>query len=365
MRILHGKIFYCNPEIRGLMIERYNVPAFSSGVTLVLFLLGLGAAQAQQLPRSVTIGTNPPGSVFYALASGLAKVVSDATPVQMTVQPYAGTSTFMPLLNSGELDFGINNFVDMALAYQGPERLKVGGRNPFPHIPNVRLVMRGTPFLVGLLMRKDSPIKTIYEIKGKRLTGEYPAQLAVWYNMFGALASAGLTWKDVKVVAVPGANEGVDALVQGRVDVTQHALNSAKVREADASVGVRHLSIDCSPEGEKRLRQAVPGYYPRVVKAGAALAVVEDTCFVAYDICLTSSKAASDAVVLAVLKAVWDNIEKLPPFHPAFNEWTRERAVDPDVTIPYHPGAISFYKEHKIWSTQMDEVQKKLLALNP
>jgi TRAP transporter TAXI family solute receptor len=347
------------------MIDWFTARVLSSVVMLVVFLLGLSAAPAQQLPKSVTIGSNPPGSVFYALASGLAKVVTEATPMQMAVQPYTGTSSFMPLLNSGELDFGINNFVDMALAYQGPERLKIGGRNPFPHIPNVRLVMRGSPFLVGLLVRKDSPIKTIHDIKGRRLTGEYPAQLAVWYNMFGALASAGLTWKDVKVIAVPAANEGVDALVQGRVDATQHALNSAKIREADAAIGVRHISIDCSPEGEKRLRQAVTGYYPRVIKAGTALAVTEDTCFVAYDICLTSNRAASDAMVASVIKALWDNIEKLPPSHPAFKEWTRERAVDADVTIPYHPGAVSFYKERGVWSTRMDEVQKKLLAMNP
>jgi uncharacterized protein len=333
--------------------------------TLAIAMLVIGPVEAQNLPRAVAVGTNPPGSVFYALASGLAKVVSESTPMQMAVQPYTGTSTFMPLLNNGELDFGLNNFVDLALAYQGPERLKIGGKNPFPHIPNVRLVMRGAPFMVGLLIRKDAPFKTIQDIKGKRLTGEYPAQLAVWYNMFGALASAGFTWKDVKVVAVPAANEGVDALVQGRVEVTQHALNSAKVREADAAVGVRHLSIDCSPEGEKRLRQAVPGYYPRVVKAGSASAVIEDTCFVAYDICLTTHKAASDVVIAAVLKAISENIEKLPPFHPAFKEWTRERAVDADVTIPYHPGAISFYKEQKLWSSKMDEAQKRLLALNP
>jgi uncharacterized protein len=346
------------------MLKPKAVRSLFIAANMAITSLTGGAALAQNLPRAVAIGTNPPGSVFYALASGLAKVVSEAAPFQMTVQPYTGTSTFMPLLNSGELDFGLNNFVDMALAYQGPERLKVGGKNPFPHIPNVRLVMRGAPFMVGLLIRRDAPLKTIHDIKGKRLTGEYPAQLAVWYNMFGALASAGLTWKDVKVVAVPAANEGVDALVQGRVDVTQHALNSAKVREADAAVGVRHLSIDCTPEGEKRLRQAVPGYYPRVVKAGSALAVVDDTCFVAYDICLTSHKAASDAMIAAVIKAVWDNIEKLPPLHPAFKEWTRERAVNPDVTIPYHPGTISFYKEQKLWSSKMDEAQKKLLALN-
>src|SRR5437870_12398403 len=149
---------------------------FLVAATTALLLCNANPVKAQKLPRSVTVGTNPPGSVFYALASGLAKVVSEATPMQMTVQPYTGTSTFMPLLNSGELDFGINNFVDMALAFQGPERLKIGGQNPFPHIPNVRLVMRGSPFLVGLLMRKDSPFKTIYAIKGKRITGEYPGE---------------------------------------------------------------------------------------------------------------------------------------------------------------------------------------------
>jgi len=92
---------------------------------------------------------------------------------------------------------------------------------------------------------------------------------------------------------------------------------------------------------------------------------VEDTCFVAFDICLTSHKAASDALVAAVLRAVWENVEKLPPFHPAFNEWTRERAEDADVTIPYHPGAIQFFKEKGVWSAKMDEVQKRLLAVNP
>jgi hypothetical protein len=39
--------------------------------------------------------------------------------------------------------------------------------------------------------------------------------------------------------------------------------------------------------------------------------------------------------------------------------------VDPDVTIPYHPGAFQFYKERGIWSAKMDEAQRKLLALNP
>ena len=347
------------------MIKRWNVQPYLLGVLLLTLLVQVAGAQGQQLPRAVTIGSNPAGTGFYAVPSAFSKVVSEGASMQMTVQPYTGTSTFLPLLNSGEIDFGVNNAVDMALSYQGPERLKIAGRNPFAHTPNARLVMRGAPLLVGLVVRKDSPLKSIHDIKGKRVTGEYPAQLAVWYNLFGHLATAGLTWSDVKVVPVPAANEGIDALVQGRADVALHALNSAKIREADSTVGVRHLSSDCSPQGEQRLGRAVPGYYTRLMKAGSALAVVEDTCVIAYDIYFSTHKAAPDQVIAGALKAVWDNLEKLSPVHPIFKEWTRDRAVAPDVTMPYHPAAVQFYKDQKLWSAKMDEAQKRLLALNP
>jgi TRAP transporter TAXI family solute receptor len=268
----------------------------------------------------------------------------------------------LPLIDSGELELGVVNAVDMALAYRGPA-FKIGGRNPLPAAPGIRLVMRGSPLLIALLVRKDSPIRTVQDVRGKRVTGEYPAHLAVWYNMFGHLASAGLGWGDVTVVPVPAVNEGVDALVQGRADVTEHALNSAKVKEADAAVGVRHVSIDCSPEGEKRLRAAVPGYYPRWVKAGTAAAVVEDTCFIAYDLYLTAGKAVADALVEGTLSSIWDRVDKLPAIHPIFREWTRERAVTTEMTIPYHPAAVRFYKERGVWKPEHEALQQKLLAL--
>jgi TRAP-type uncharacterized transport system substrate-binding protein len=311
---------------------------------VIIMVLALVATAEAQLPKQVTLATNPPGTTYYSVASGLAKVVS-AYGLQMVVQPYTGTSTMIPLLNTGEVDFGLVNAVDMGLAYRGPS-FKIGGRNPFPHAPNLRLVMRGSPLVVGLLVRKDSPIKTVYDVKGKRMTGEYPAHLAVWYNMFGHLASAGLTWNDVKVVPVP-------------------ALNSAKTKEADANVGIRFISADCSPEGEKRLRTAVPGYYPRWVKAGAATGVVDDICLIAYDSYFAASKSLPDQVVDAALKALWDHESELAPVHPMLKEWTRDRAVGADVTIAYHPAAVRFYKERGVWTPEMDQIQRKLLSLNP
>ena len=227
------------------------------------------------------------------------------------------------------------------------------------------LGMRGSPLRSSLIVKKDSPIKTIGDVKGKRVTGEYPAQLAVWYNVFGSLSNGGLTWNDVKVVPVPAVNEGVDALIQGRADVTTHAIGSAKVKEADAAVGIRYIPLDCSKQGEQRIKKAVPGYYLSVVKAGSSTGIVEDTCSYTYDIYLVGHKALPDAVVRNVLQAIWINIEKLPQFHPGFTEWTKDRAVDAEVTIPYHPAAIRFLKDQNAWPAKMDDAQKKLLALNP
>src|SRR5947207_2080474 len=241
-------------------------------VTAVAGLLVTAVAADAQLPREVTLATNPPGTSYYAVASGLAKVVSGAAGFQMVVQPYTGTSTMLPLLNTGEVDFGLVNAVDMGLSYRGPD-FKIGGRNPFPHAPNLRLVMRGSPLLVGLLVRKDSPIRSVHDVKGKRMTGEYPAHLAVWYNMLGHLSSAGLAWQDVRVVPVPA--------------------------------------------------------------------------------------------VEPALKARWDNESQLGPIHPMLREWTRDRAVGPDVTIPYHPAAVRFYKERGVWRPELDQLQQKLLSVAP
>jgi TRAP transporter TAXI family solute receptor len=343
------------------------------GFVLGFFILALlataliqpGPARAQQLPRSVTVGANPPGTTIYAAAGAISKVVTQASGIQMTVQPYSGATTYFPILNNGELDFGFVSGTDAMMSYQGPLRIRLGGKSQYPHTPNLRLVMRGAPIVVGLLVRKDSAIKTIYDVRGKRVTGEFPAQLNNVNLVFGHLASAGMTWDDVKVIPVAAVNEGIDALVQGRADVAIHSLGSAKVREANASVGVRHISADCSPQGEERLRRSMPGLFPRRIKAGQAPAVEEDTCLIAFDFYLATHRGAPEPTVVAVLKAIWENVEKLPSLHQYFKEWTRERAVSADVTIPYHPAAVQFYKQREVWKPEMDQVQQRLLALNP
>ena len=148
--------------------------------------------------------------------------------------------------------------------------------------------------------------------------------------------------------------------------VCYRTVGSAKIKEADAAIGVCFVALDCSPQGEARLKKAVPGYYYlTMLKSGSSNGIVGDTCVQAYDMYLVGHKALTADVVQAVLRAIWDNTDKLAPLHPSLQEWTGERAVALDATMPYHPAAIEFYKEKNAWPTKMDETQKRLLAMNP
>ncbi|MDR7607567.1 MAG: TAXI family TRAP transporter solute-binding subunit [Armatimonadota bacterium] len=337
---------------------RIGVPGMAVFLALLVACAGVSAGPA---PGTLTIGTNPPGTLFYALGSGVARVLTDYAGLRAVVQPYSGSSTFLPLLNAGELQLGVVNAVDVAMAYRGPDRLKVGGRNPFQPAPHIRLVVRGGPLYAVQWARRDSPLRTVADLRGRRVTGVYSAHLAVWFNTYGNLASCGLSWNDVQVVPVSTVGEGMRALVTGRADSAAYALGAADVQEADATIGLRALSICGDEQGQRRLREAVPGYYAVRLKAGRSAGVVEDVWVEAYDIYLLTHKDLPEDVVYRVTRTLWEHNRRLWPLHSAFEEWATRRYADPGVTVPYHPGAIRLYREKGAWTQAMDQAQGRLL----
>jgi len=318
-------------------------------------------ASAQSLPPRVILGAQQPGTLQHTVASAIAKVASDAAPTTVVVQPYAGATTFLPLLDSGEIDFGVSPSVDYALSYLGADKIKIDGRNPYPHTPHLRLVMGGSPLIASLIVRADSDIKSADDLKGKRVAGDFPAQLGAFVNTYAHLRSADLDWSDVNVVPFSSINDSLDAVVDGTIDATVFGVGAPKVREADAAVGVRFVSSDCSPEGKQRILDTVPGYYLMDLPGGRFPGIAEGICTTAYDLYLVTQEDADPALVKAILKALWDNLDKLPQYHPTLKAWNKKAAVKESATIPFHPAAIEFYKEVGAWPEGMDAVQQRLL----
>src|SRR5688572_1015307 len=79
---------------------------------------------SNDLPRTVAIASNLAGTGAHALASGLSAVASRATPIGAKVQPYNGPNAWMPLMENGEVEFGIINILDSYMAMTGTGNYK-------------------------------------------------------------------------------------------------------------------------------------------------------------------------------------------------------------------------------------------------
>ena len=193
-----------------------------------LLMTAAPPAWGQNMPRSFRISTNPQGSLFYRAGTAVAKVLSNHISIPARVQPFAGTSVALPLVNSGEVELGVNNTHDSRMAYRG--------LNPFLASPKLRLVTVLFTLRVAWFVPARSDIHSVEDLRGKRVTGEYKAQLAVWFNATSILAGAGMDWNDVKMVPTANVVTGTNALIEGRVDAALFALGAGKVREANAKI---------------------------------------------------------------------------------------------------------------------------------
>ena len=66
----------------------------------------LSSQHAEAQLRRIAIGSNPAGTNYYVVASGIAKLLQDETGIPSTVRPFSGSSVYMPMLQRGEIAFG-------------------------------------------------------------------------------------------------------------------------------------------------------------------------------------------------------------------------------------------------------------------
>lgn len=328
-----------------------------AGFIVITFTLP-GTAKAEDLPRFVNIATNPQGSIYYVFGGTFAKVISNNTSIKARVQASSGSSAYIPAISRGKIELGVNNTNDVRLAYQGKE--------PFISSPNIRVLTVVCPLVVGMLVRNNSDIDTMEDLRGKRVAAEFPAQISIKKNIESMLAANGLSYDDVKKVPCENLIQGVQALMEGRVDATAIAIFAGKAKEANSTIpgGVRFLSIDGSPEGAARMAESFPGTYPVTVKANApgTVGIKEKTTVQAYDVFLIGSTHLSVDAGYTIAKALAGNNKEVQKGHGMLSSFNKEIMVKPNVTIPYHNGAIKYYQEAGLWNEEMEKVQQELLT---
>ncbi len=315
--------------------------------------LALGTAAGVALAASasaqtVGIGSTKAGAVAQITAT-ISKAVSEHAPgVQMRKQTMGGTQQYIPVVNAGELEFGISNITQYYMAVSGT------GLSKGTKYSNLRLVSTMMKFTVSPVVPIKSGITKVSQLKGTRMAVGFKGA-PLFVNIHNsALATADLTPSDIKPVPQVGLVQHWRAFMAGKIDWVIAAAGSGFVKQMNAKIdgGVRHISLPNTPEALKKAQEWMPLMSWSVVQPRKGLtAVVEPTNFITYDYPLWTHKGMSDDVVYKVTKVMHTQGKQLKEGGPLWKSYeTGARlAKDFGADLPYHPAAIKYYKEAGLW----------------
>src|ERR1043165_2497598 len=256
------------------MTPRTAVGMLSTLVGALMASLSAASAAAQ----AYGFATLPPGSLSHVISSAISKSLKDRAGVNVLVQPAAGGNVIVPMVGRGEVEIGIVNIMEVQDGFEAG-------------LKDLRIITAAHALRTPMFVRKDSSMRTIADLKGKRVTMGYSAMRQIDQVARAMLATAGLTENDVKVVLVPNVVRSADDFVAGNADMFYFAFGGPKVREADASVGGLRV-LDMDEKGMPAARKIMPYGYASPVTPGPVFIGVEKPMKVyAFDnVLITSSK---------------------------------------------------------------------------
>jgi len=304
-----------------------------------------GAAPAQ--PRYLSIGTAPAGGAFYPVGGALAEVLNEnlaADGWSVTAEATKGSQENIRRLQSHELDLALSNAAISYFAFRGAEG--------FDTAYNIRAAMTLAPNVAQFLVPAESAVKTIPDLAGKRVA-VLPAGAGVEYFLRPILTAHGLAWDDITWVPGPQASSA-DQLADGSVDAAYlgGAIPTAAITQVCTSRDVRFVPYD--PAAMDAVSKEYVFFDRATIPAGTYRG--QDADFAGLDVGsmhLIVHASASDDLVYRVVKTLWEHRAAVAERHRAGLS-IREGNVVRDTGIPFHPGAIRFYREIGLWPEGRD-----------
>lgn len=326
--------------------------AVAVSALLVSGVLGATAAAQSEMGR-ITIGTGPAGTFYNQVGVALSNTLQKELGVASTARPFGGTTVYLPQLHRGEVELGINSALDSSSAYLGNE--------PYPEaMSKVRAATMLFRAPYALHASKASGMKTVDDLKGKRVIIGYRSVASFVYVDTAILATAGLTPSDVRRSDAAGVPAGLRQLSEERVDATGTILNIGLVREADASLpdGIIVLGLGKNEAEISKLA----GFTATTVEPSSRTVGVEGPTRIAqFDVYLNTSTNETADDVYRMVKAIHGNWKSMQKDLPGLRGTDASGLVPLNMSHPYHEGAVRYFKEAGLWTPEHESAQQALL----
>jgi uncharacterized protein len=315
-------------------------------------LAALAACDVREFARRhgakqrLSIATAGTGGVYYVRGGGIAKVVSAHVPhAEATAELTAGAIDNLKPLARGAVDLAITSADTLADAYAGREAFGAMGRVP---VAALATLFPGYTHAVTLA---DRGIRALPDLRGRLVSTNAPGNAAEPLAL-RLLVAAGLDpARDVRRARLSAA-ESAEALKDGKIDAFfgLSGVPNPAVRGLASSVAPGALRLLPSggalPELRRRYRTSV--YRGAVIPKGAYAGLSDDVPVVGVDNLLVADPAMSEALAYEIVRVLLARRAELVAVHPEARHIRLDSAAAGS-PVPFHPGAVRYYREAGVW----------------
>ncbi|HEX6957787.1 MAG TPA: TAXI family TRAP transporter solute-binding subunit [Ferrovibrio sp.] len=298
------------------------------------FTLGAASARAQEFVNILTGGTS---GAYYPIGVALGNIYSKAIPnAKVQVQPTKASVENLNLLSTGKGELALTLGDTLSNAWKGDAEAG------FSHkLSTLRVLAAAYKNYIQIVATKDSGIKSLADLKGKRISVGAPKS-GTEINARVVLGAAGISYKDFQKVEYLGFGESVDLMKNRQIDVTLQSagLGVSSIRDLASSVEI--VIVPVPADVVKKIGDAA--YLPATIPAGTYTGQDQAVPAVAVANYFVTTTKVSNDLAYKMTKALVENLDTLYAAHSAAKGIVKtEMAANPPV--PLHPGAEKYYKE--------------------
>ncbi|HEY2817238.1 MAG TPA: TAXI family TRAP transporter solute-binding subunit [Casimicrobiaceae bacterium] len=302
--------------------------------SLFAFAIASSAFAADTFINVLTGGTS---GVYYPLGVALGNAIGKAMPgVKTSVQATKASVENLNLLQAGRGEIAFTLGDSLSDAWNGSE--DAGFKTPLKKLRGIAAIY---PNYIQIVARADSGIKSLADLKGKKISVGAPKS-GTELNARVILKAAGIEYKDFAKVEYLPFGESVELMKNRQIDVTLQSAGLGVSALRDLATSVDIVVVPIPPDIVKKTND--PAYLPATIPANTYRGQASDVPSAAVQNYLVTHEGVSNDVVYGMTKALWTNLDALIAAHSA------AKAIDPKhalegMPVPLHPGAEKYYKE--------------------
>jgi TRAP transporter TAXI family solute receptor len=337
-------------------------PLYRLVATLAMVLTqSFAVASESALPRVMVWTAYGTGAAGYAQAAALGGLLKFEEGSNIRILPGRNDVSRMIPLKTGRASYCLCGIA----SYFGQEGIFLFNKPDWGPQP-IRMVLasQGTQSF-GLAAAGDTGLEHPRELKGQKVIFIRGADSI---NMItsAVLAYGGLTWNDVRRVDASGTNEAIEAIINGHADVMPMSTRTPLMERIAASPrGISWLEMPNKSEEDTaawaRAKNVIPYYLPQLETRGAGVSEQDPWNGGGYALPILVTNADRNAdEVYALTQFVDEHYESFKTLAPGAEGWELSRQVF-DWVMPYHEGAVRYFREKGVWNSAYEAHNQRLL----